>query len=269
MSLGSPTDGSIKAKDPVTGKDTVYTGMDQYLDAFNYYLKQSNVTPGSIGIHSYGGIGELKGKVSEEYQRTHKPVFVTEFAFWNAGDPGAELKYLKEAVEFMENSSQVGGYAWFMNRADKNPKISLLEKESGKLTPLGAEYVKLPSHSATVFYRIPGLLDAGKYVAKENMTLDDTSDSTGDFDMISSGPGSVDYNIQVDKAGTYALKLRVSGVPGKIEIVQNDQILGSVASTKTQWQTVETTVPLLAGAQTLRIRCDGQTLHSIDFAMLK
>ncbi len=34
-----------------------------------------------------------------------------------------------------------------------------------------------------------------------------------------------------------------------------------------QWHTVEVTVPLLTGAQTIRIRCNGQTLHSIDFAV--
>jgi hypothetical protein len=250
----------------VTKKEVTYTAGSTFLEAVKFYLKKMNVQLGSVGVHSYEGMGDLKYAVSMGYQASGKPVWVTEFAWWKAPSDADEIKYLREAVEFLEGSSQVGGYAWFMNRADKNPKISLLGK-SGKLTPLGEEYVKLPSHNSHVFYRIPQLIEAGQYVFKDNMNLDKTTDASGDYDMVSNGgASSVDYNIHVDTAGTYTVKIRVSGTPGKIEVVQNDQVLGTAEPTGAEWQTVETTVPLLAGSQAVRIRCNGQTLHYVEFA---
>lgn len=266
MALGSPTNGSITAVDPITKQKTTYTSMSDYLKAYFYYVKPAQM-PAGIGVHSYNGIGDLKGAVGLAYSITHKPVWVTEFAWWKAPSAQEELNYMRQAVEFLESSPEVGGYAWFKERVDKNAKLSLLDKESGKLTPLGQEYVKLPSHSVHVFYRVPGLLDAGKYVANENMTLRDTTDADGDFDMVSTGPAWVAYNIQVDVPGTYVLRMRVSGAPGKIDVLQNGRVLGSADTNELQWHTVETSVALVPGTQTVRFRCNGQALHSIEFEM--
>ena len=266
MALGSATGDSITAVDPVTKQKTTYTSMKAYLEAYFHYIKPGEM-PAGIGVHSYGGMGDLKGAVAVAYEVTHKPVWVTEFAWWDAKSPDDEVNYLRQAVEFLENSSQVAGYAWFMNRAGKNPKISILDTASGKLTPLGQEYVKLPSHSMHVFYRVPGVLDAGKYVRNENMTLEDTSDADGDFDMVSRGMGWVAYNIFVDVPGTYVLRLRVSGAPGKLAVVQNGEVIGTADTKELGWHTVETTVKLAAGKQTLRVDCNGQALHSIEFGM--
>ncbi len=112
-----------------------------------------------------------------------------------------------------------------------------------------------------------GLLDAGKYVSNENMTLEDTSDADGDFDMVSHGPAWVAYNIYVDVPGTYVLRLRVSGAPGRMAVEQNGEVIGTADTKELEWHTVETRVKLAAGKQTLRIDCNGQALHSIDFAM--
>lgn len=43
------------------------------------------------------------------------------------------------------------------------------------------------------------------------------------FDMLSHGPGTLDYQIQVDKAGRYKLRFRVFGPAGVIQVLQNDQ----------------------------------------------
>ena len=266
MALGSGPNDSIKAMDPILRKDTVYTWFGIFVDAFKYYAQKSNTQVGSLGVHSYKDMNELTWAVNTAYQKTGRPVWVTEFANWNAKSPDDEMNYMRQAVEFLENSSNVAGYAWFMNRAGKNPKISLLG-DSGKLTALGQEYVKMPSHSVNVFYRIPGLLDAGKYVVNDHMTLRDTTDESGDFDMVSHGASSIDYNLQVDAPGVYLLKFRVSGAPGKMDILEDGQLLGSVDSTETRWHTLEAVVTLPAGSQTLRITCSGQALHSIDFAI--
>jgi hypothetical protein len=266
MALGSSQKDSISAEDPITKKMTTYTAFPAFLEAFLSFTKKAKVETGMMGTHSYKDMNELRWAVDKTYEVSgNKPVWVTEFAFWDAKDEAEELKYLRTAVEFLEGSRKVAGYAWFKERVDRNPKLSLLEKQSGKLTPLGEEYVKLPSHAANVFYRIPGQIEAGKYVETDNMTLRPTTDLEGDYDMESAGSSSVAYNIHVDVPGTYTVKLRVSGSPGKIDITQDGRTLGSVQSTQLLWHTVETPVTLAAGSQTVRVHANGQALHFVEF----
>jgi len=159
----------------------------------------------------------------------------------------------------------VQGYAWFKERAD-NGKISLLEKEPGKLTELGEAYVGLPVHDADLYYRIPGKLSAGRYVAMDKVDI--LSNSHNDL-LISSNAvdGTVDYNIQVDAAGAYKLGLRAFGT-GKIDVLENDQVLGSADVSGSDVQTVDIPATLPAGPQTLRVRfgANGMILSTIEFA---
>jgi hypothetical protein len=77
------------------------------------------------------------------------PVWVTEYAQWNSPTMEASRKYLVEATDFLERTPYVAGYAWFKERVKGNLNISLLEPESGKLSPLGETYVSLPAHDDT------------------------------------------------------------------------------------------------------------------------
>jgi hypothetical protein len=70
---------------------------------------------------------------------------VTEFNQNDSADEVAQLEYMKQAVDFLENSPDVAGYAWFMARIKGQPKYSLLADESGRLTRLGETYVNLPA----------------------------------------------------------------------------------------------------------------------------
>ncbi len=86
MALGSPGNGSIKAKDPITGQDMSYGWFGPFVQAFQAFAKKSNTPTGSLGTHSYKDMNELKWAVSESYKISGKPVWVTEFAFWDAAD---------------------------------------------------------------------------------------------------------------------------------------------------------------------------------------
>ncbi|MBE7159383.1 MAG: hypothetical protein INR62_13290, partial [Rhodospirillales bacterium] len=69
-----------------------------------------------------------------------------------------------QATQLLERSPNVAGYAWFKERVDKNPAISLFTKTQGELTPIGQAYVHMPVHDANVYYRLPGRLQAESYV---------------------------------------------------------------------------------------------------------
>ena len=262
MSLGSPTEGSITAMDPIENKQMTYTFMTPFLKAFFFYLGKTDAP--ALGLHTYGSIGELKWAVDSMHREFHRPIWVTEYAEWNASDDKAERDYLVQATDFLERTPYVAGYAWFKERAD-NAKISLLA-EPGKLTALGEAYVNLPVHDSDLYYRIPGKLAAGKYVAMDQTDI--LSNSHNDLLVSSNASGaSVDYNIGVDAAGTYKISLRAFGA-GKIDLVEKNQVLASAPVGGDEVQTLELSVPLPEGPQTLRISFGGpgMILSSLEFA---
>ena len=262
MSLGSPTDGSITAMDPIENKDVTYTFMVPFLKAFLFYMKPAEVP--ALGLHTYGSLGELKWAVDSMHKEFNCPVWVTEYAEWNAADAKDARDYLIQATDFLERTPYVQGYAWFKERAD-NSKISLLEQEPGQLTDLGQTYVQMPVHDASTYYRIPGKLSAGKYVTMENGSI--LSNSHNNILVSSDAAGATaDYNIQVDSAGTYQLSLRAFG-SSKIEVLENDQVLGSADAGGSDVQSLNVSATLPAGPQTVRIRfgASGTILSFIQF----
>jgi Glycosyl hydrolase catalytic core len=267
MALGSGTNASIRAMDPIENKEVTYTFMVPYLKAFDFYAKDTPTT--AVSLHTYGAVEELRWAVGAMHKQFDKPVWVTEFAFWKARDEAAEIRYAMKAVDFLERSPDVAGYAWFKERVGENKKISLLEKEPGKLSPVGQVYVSMPVHDADVYYRIPGKLPAGNYVTIDKADVEPATDhavlldlQTGDADA------TVDYNLQVDTAGSYDVTLHISGTPGKIDIMKGDQTLASVQPADKTWQDTTATIDLPEGPQTLRLHLGekGQLIESLNFA---
>ncbi len=266
MSLGSPADGSIQAQDPIENKQVTYTFMVPFLKAFFYFVDQGKTDPpAALGLHTYGSIGELKWAVDDMHKEFNSPVWVTEYAEWHASDDKDERDYLIQATDFLERTPYVQGYAWFKERAD-NTKISLLDKEPGKLSDLGQVYVTMPAHDdPNLFYRIPGKLSAGKYYEIDQADI--LTNSHNNILVTASAAGATaDYNIQVDNAGAYKLNLRTLGT-GPIDVLEKDQVLGSVTAGGDEVQTLTVTAQLPAGTQTLRIRFggSGMILSSIEF----
>jgi len=268
MALGSPDNSSIKAVDPITRQQTTYTFMVPFIKATLSYMNNTEVT--AVAAHSYGGIGEIKWMVEMMHKEFNRPVWVTEYAQWNASSPEAARDFLIEATEFLERCPYVEGYAWFKDRAKDNPKISLLDKQPGKLSALGEAYVNLPPHDPDLYYRIPGRLQAENFVTADRAQIRSTVDTDGKFLMKAEGSGgTLEYNIQVDTAGTYVLKFRVAGSAGKLDVLKGEQVIGSAETpNKNDWETVEASVPLTAGAQKLKVRYGsiGQCLNWIEFA---
>jgi hypothetical protein len=265
MSLGSPTDGSITAMDPIENKQVTYTFMVPFLKAFYFYLGD-DAKPAALGLHTYGNLGEMKWAVETMHKEFNCPIWVTEYAEWHAADDKEERDYLIHATDFLERTPYVAGYAWFKERVPGNKKISILADESGKLTPLGETYVNMPPHEPDIYYRIPGKLSAGKYVAM--VQGDILANSHNDILVTSSSPGATfDYNLQVDAAGTYTLGLKCLG-SGKIEALENNKVIGSADVNGSDVQTVIISTPLPAGPQTLRLRfaASGTILSTIEFA---
>jgi hypothetical protein len=255
MALGSSENASITAHDPIENKKVTYTFMNPFLDATLHYLKGTDVT--ATAAHSYQGIGEMKWMVGMMHDTYKRPVWVTEFAWWDAPSVEAAREYLIQSVDLMENAPYVEGYAWFKERSD-NPKMSLLEKEPGKLSILGETYVNMPVHDPDVYYQAPGYIPAESYVKQKGAELALTKDKAGGFlEMQAMGAGNtLDYNIAAPKtSGKATIALRFASAPGtKIEIYSGENLLGSVEATEKGWKTLSTDVSLPGGLQTIQLR---------------
>ena len=251
MSLGSAEGDSIKALDPIENKEVTYTFMVPFQKAFLNFMGDTEVT--AVAAHTYGNGGELNWMTGMMWDTFKKPVWVTEFAQWGAKDDAEERDYLIQAVDLFERNPHVEGYAWFKERVDGNPKLSLLGA-SGKLTTLGETYVAMPVHDPNVFYAIPGRLQAESYLTMEKPAIGLTKDGEGFLDIAPEANSSVEYNVAVPKAGTFSLKIRCKTAQGsKIEVLSGDKVLGSATSAADDWQTLETSLVLPKGNQTLRV----------------
>jgi hypothetical protein len=274
MAEGTAANQSITAYDPIQGSNVTYTSEEPFLKAFfSYCSSNTPATPAGISDHSYAGYGDLTywtGLMHSDFPT--QTVWVTEFNPSNGGNPTAAtvLLNLIQSVDYCERTPWIEGYSWFMSRITGDTNDSLLTTSSGVLTPAGQAYVQMPVHQTNLFYRIPGRLQAERYVTETSMNIAPTTDVDGLADMVSAASaGSVDYNIQVDVAGTYPMNFRVSGPVGQIRIYTNGTLIGLATSTQTGWSTVSATasVPLTAGAQTLHIvlLSSGQHLNWLEF----
>ncbi len=253
MALGSPEGGSITAEDPLEKKKVTYTFMNPFLKAFFHYMGDTEVP--AVAAHSYGNFGELKWMTEMMFKEYNRPVWVTEFADWHAKNEEAEMDYLIQSVDFFERTPYVAGYAWFKERVGGNPKLSLLGKP-GELTPLGQAYVNMPVHDPEIYYRLPGRLEAERYVTMNGAEIARTKDTDGFLEMQTLGPQNwIDYNVAPTAGRKYEVNFRFAAKnPVALEILSGDKVLAKVDSVGAGWQNARTLIDLPAGPQTLRFR---------------
>ncbi|HVU27599.1 MAG TPA: glycosyl hydrolase [Verrucomicrobiae bacterium] len=253
MAIGSATGDSITAYDPIQGSNVTYTFQEPFLSAFLYYCGAT--PPTGMSTHSYGGYGEITwilGTMHTDFP-TQK-IWLTEFNPSNAGATNDDLVLanLIPAVDYCERTPWVEGYSWFKERISGDSHNSLLGN-SGVLTAAGQAYVQMPVHDTNLYYRIPGRLQAERYVVMNQMNIAPTTDVDGLADMITTVGASLDYNLQVDSPGNYLVSFRVAGAVGVIDIYSGSTLLGKAVATQGAWSTFSTTIALPAGAQTLHI----------------
>jgi len=266
MAIGTASNQSITAYDPIQGSNVTYTFQEPYINAFLYYCGAGH--PAGVSSHSYGGYGEvtwLMNLMHTDYPT--QTIWMTEFK-GNGATDAAVLADLVPAVDFCERTPWIEGYSWFMARIGGDVHNSILSTSSGVLTAAGQAYVQMPVHDPNLYYRIPGRLQAERYVTITNMNIVPTTDVDGLADMVSAAAGgNVDYNVQVDSPGSYVMNFRVANVVGVIKVYHNGTPLGTATATSGAWSTVSTTVSLAAGPQTLHVvlGSNNQHLNWVEF----
>ena len=219
----------------------------------------------AVGIHVYGDIGELRWAIATAHDEFHCPIFVTEFGQWNAPNDDAEQEYLTQAVDLLERTPYVQGYAWFKERLPDHRLLSLFADHPGELTALGKAYVAMPTHDPAIFYHVPGRLAADRYIAADKFEV---AINSGAIVLKSTDDNAfADYQIQVDQPGRYEMTLRGRFVAGTIELFQNAKLIAHFKTiSKPTPQELKLVLPLNAGPSTLRLHLTGhaQFLESLE-----
>ena len=266
MALGSSEGDSISAMDPIEKKTIAYTFMTPFLKAFLHFTGKSEVS--AVAAHSYGNFGEFKWMVEMMHKEFQRPVWITEFASWQAPNDAAEMDYMIQSVDLMERTSYVEGYAWFKERANDNRKISLLEAKAGILTPLGKAYVNMPVHDPEIHYRLPGRLQLESYTAMNDADISPTKDADGFLEMkVTDTKSWLDYQVFCEGQKTFNVSLRVATSKGaKIDVMSGDKVLAQFTGTSTGWQTLTAEIPVLSGKSSFRLRSNSAArLNWIEF----
>lgn len=267
MSAGSSTNDSITAPDPITGQPKTYTYMGPFVEDFLHYMGNDPVD--SIGYHFYDNIYGFSWLLGEAKQYSAgRPVWITEFNWWDSSNTDQAVDYLVRAVDEMEADPDVEGYSWFKERGVGQLR-SLLTSTPGELTELGEAYVNMPVHDDNVWYRPNGRLQAERYVDVSFMEISATDDADGLADMAGTRGGAwLDYNIYAEQAGQYEVSLRMAGESGLVQLLDGEGSLhDSVFMTAGGWQTLTMEISLKSGYNRLRLNTVdfGQVVNWLEF----
>ena len=121
---------------------------------------------------------------------------------------------------------------------------------------------------------VPGKIEAENYTAMSGVQTEACSEGTLDVGYIDTGDW-MDYNVNVQQAGTYTVELRVADIysSGKIDILTGGSTLASVAVPNTggwqTWTTITASINLSAGTQVIRIYASGSpwNLNWMNFTL--
>jgi hypothetical protein len=108
-----------------------------------------------IAVHNYNSYVSVLKSYIDKFRKYKKPIWLTEFASWDDPvDDDGVVKYMKEAVAYLETEPLVFRYSWFATRVKSNPNLDLLG-ENGALTELGKLYATLPFNKDKVLLNFP------------------------------------------------------------------------------------------------------------------
>ncbi|MDB5324715.1 MAG: hypothetical protein JWM57_284 [Phycisphaerales bacterium] len=254
-----------------SGGNTGVTSTAQYLTQFYQAANANSTTVTGVGTHIYDNFGGFTYNLGQAISSAGgRALNVSEFAYYDAASDAEQLSYLVKAVDTLENNPGVKDYAWFKERTTSSAHIALLSPQAGVLSALGVAYVNMPVHDADVFYRPNGRLQAERYTTATNASIGVTGDVGADSlaDMTASAANAkLNYNLFVEQAGLYEVKLRVSGEFGNLTLLDGATPLSTISMTAGAFRTVVTQVYLNAGYDTLTLQLQrsGQVVNYLEF----
>jgi len=191
-----------------------------------------------IAFHNYeptvGGLTALVGNL----KKYNRPIWVTEFAYWDNATEANKITYLQNAVAAFENDPDVFRYSWFTGRSTPNPSVSLLGAD-GLLKPLGEAYIQAAYGPQNA---VPGKIEVENMYRRKGTGFQATSDVGGGDNVGYTDAGTWnEYLVNISTTGSYTFRFRVASdvSTGKFNIKLGDQLIKSNVSIAATggWQT--------------------------------
>jgi hypothetical protein len=254
-----------------------YSDPVKWLDEFFTLVPLSDVD--GIAVHCYmSNAGALYWYLNK-FKKYNKPIWLTEFCAWENSIKSAtdQMKYMSDALNYLECDKDVVRYAWFIPRAngsvDSYPYMQLLTKTNPyELTALGKVYVNMSSQDKAVYYSQSSRIPAEHYSSTntvETLTTGSfaytvrvrpTTDIDGLLEIYDFLPGYwVEYQIQAGGSSRKKLNFRYAAtddtaitiyVDGTAEATCNFKATGS----ENVWKTTSSPINISEGKHTLRIK---------------
>lgn len=267
-----------------------YSDPIKWLDEFFTLVPVTDFD--GLAIHCYMGSAQsLKGYVRRFY-KYDLPIWMTEFCAWeqNIGNYSAQMRFMCDALSYMEADPHVGRYAWFMPRGsgvdvDKYPFYSLLTKtQPYELTPLGKVFCAFPAIGSTTAYAKGEVIPAERFFrssATESAEseawaatpqLRPTTDNGGVLEVYNFLTGQwLDYNIAAP-SGSARLYIRYAAYLDSAATVTVGSKAYTVSLPSTgdddRWTTAILECELPSSAKTLRITVDKGILN-VNWMMIR
>lgn len=254
-----------------------YSDPEVWLDEFYSKPGVSLDDVDATAAHCYMPSGEALKSFIRKFYKYGKPVYMTEFCHAQGSitnNVQSQMKFMCDALNYLENDDMVGGYSWFKERGGNTwSAISLLNINASnpELTDLGKVYVNFSTFDKTVYYAIGEAIPAEHYcnnslAASANTDtwetaphVKPTTDVTGilelcDFYAVGNW---VEYQIDVANSGDYEMLLRYANpIDGQFTLdIDGAETPISLPKTgdETTWRTASVPVHIAAGKHTVRL----------------
>lgn len=255
-----------------------YSDPIKWLDEFFALPGCSLDDVDAIAIHCYMPSAESVKAFIERFRKYGKPIWLTEFCNGNSNNISeeAQLAYMCETLNMLEQNDLVGRYAWFMGRAGGfNSKWhdSLLESsEPFGLTELGKVFVNFSTFDDSIVYAKGDVIPAEQYsYAAGKFHLASSTDG-GVLDITDfKGDSEVRYHINLPSSGTYKFKLRyLTYMQSGLSFGMEDALdTYQMQNTGNKWLTETFELALPAGKSDLVLKAKGNAGIRINWMIIE
>lgn len=232
----------------------------------------------AIAIHCYmPSSGAVKNFI-ELFRKYGKPIWLTEFCNGNSNNisEAAQMDYMSNTLNMLEQNDLVERYAWFMGRSGSfNSKWhnSLLQaSQPYDLTDLGKVFLNISTFDDSIVYEKGDVIPAEQYCYADGLFSLAPSTDGGILDVTAFKKNcEVRYHLNMPSAGSYTLKLRFQtfmessisvGFEGTMKTL-------TLQNTEHEWKTGSVKLDLPAGKSDLVIKGDSAAAIMLNWMIIE
>jgi len=267
---------NMKIVSPAMNHGTLPGWQDpiHWLDEFFKLVPLEQVD--AIAIHSYLPSAASMKEFTQRFYKYGKPIWLTEFCAWdnNINSEQDQMKYMSEALQWLEADPMIERYAWFIPRYKGDnvfPYMQLLQQAGPELTSCGKVYVGISSQDKTLWAKAGERIEAEKFTSSnvvdfvgkngfgQVFLLQPTTDTDGNLELFDFFVNQwAEYQVDLE-GGEYELLVRYGAYYNTtLEVTIDGGSTFDITLPKTGdfdiWATAKFPVNIAAGKHTVRLK---------------